>query len=135
MKHLNSLIAGAGLLALAGNLSAAEPLTMTDAQLDGVSAGALVMLNSIALASAGGTGGGNLLSLSSAFTDTIADPTGALTAPPPGTSSTDQPVVLIPTSIAVASTTVIGASVGNPYAGVVAPAVASGGSSATADLF
>lgn len=135
MKSMTSLVAGAGLLVLTAGVQAAEPVALSDADMDGVSAGALVLLNSMALAYADGMGGGNLLSLSTVATQTISDPTGALTAPEAVASNGDEPVVLIPTSIATAGTTVIGASVGNPLAGVVAPAMAIGGSSSTAELF
>lgn len=76
MKKM-TIFASAALLAISGAASAEQALT--DAQLDGVSAGAVVLLQSVAGSAAGGAILSNLLGQTQTGTDAIADPTGVLT--------------------------------------------------------
>jgi hypothetical protein len=62
-----SAIAGAALLALAGNASADEPAKLSDAQMDGVTAGGIAMAEAAALTA------GDLLSETIAATQTSVD--------------------------------------------------------------
>lgn len=79
MKKL-TILAGASLLAIAGSAFAEQSLT--DTQMDGVSAGTLVLLQG----SAGGLGAGsiqaNLLGNTTSNSTALADPTGALSGTP-----------------------------------------------------
>jgi hypothetical protein len=49
-KKFFSLVAGAALLALAGTAYAGQPLSLSDKQMDGVTAGATALANAAALA-------------------------------------------------------------------------------------
>jgi len=62
MKKLTCMIAGASLMAIAGVVSA-EPVTLTDTQMDGINAGALVLWQGEALAESGAVAVSNLLGL------------------------------------------------------------------------
>jgi len=86
MKTAFSFIAGVSMLALTGIASAQEPVKLTDAQMDKVTAGATVLLLSQALANATAQATGNFGTPSSTAatqTVTVADPTGVLLAGPP----------------------------------------------------
>lgn len=67
MKKLTCMIAGASLLAIAGTVSA-EPVALTDTQMDGINAGAVVLWQGEALATSGADAVSNLLGLTSAAT-------------------------------------------------------------------
>ena len=75
MKKM-TIFASAALLAISGVASAEQALT--DAQMDGVSAGAVVLLQSYAGAGAGGAIISNLLGETQTGTEALADPTGVL---------------------------------------------------------
>ena len=77
MKTITTL-ASAALLAIAGNAVAEQSLT--DAQMDGVSAGAVVLLQGSAIGGSYGNVISNLLGTTTTYTEALADPTGALTA-------------------------------------------------------
>lgn len=72
-----TLFASAALLAISGAASAEQ--TLTDVQMDGVSAGAFVLLQAAAGSIAEGAILSNLQGTTATGTDAIADPTGALT--------------------------------------------------------
>lgn len=82
MKKVLPVLAGAALLALTGTASAQEPVTLTSAQMDGVTAGADVYFVALSLATSGGTAFGNVMSSTTVGTNTIADPLGAITGTP-----------------------------------------------------
>lgn len=69
-----TILAGASLLAIAG--SAVAEQSLTDAQMDGVSAGAVVFLQGTAGGSAYGNIIANLLGNTTSKTSALADPTG-----------------------------------------------------------
>jgi hypothetical protein len=71
-----TILAGASLLAIAGSAFAEQSLT--DAQMDGVSAGAVVFLQGAAGSNAYGNIVANLLGNTSSDTTALADPTAAL---------------------------------------------------------
>jgi hypothetical protein len=73
-----TILACASLLAVAGNAFAEQSLT--DAQMDGVSAGAVVLLQGTAGGLAQGVVVANLLSNTTSRTNALADPTGVLSA-------------------------------------------------------
>jgi len=79
MKKI-TLIAGASLLMLAGSAFAEQSLT--NAQMDGVSAGAIVYLQANGVGQVGGFAVSNLLGSTTSFTHSLADPTGVLSGTP-----------------------------------------------------
>jgi hypothetical protein len=83
-----TMLASASLLAISGSAFAEQALT--DAQMDGVSAGAVVLLQGAALGGAFGTVISNTLGITETNTAAIADPTGALTGTPSSWSYADS---------------------------------------------
>lgn len=79
MKKI-TMLAGASLLAIAGSAFAEQSLT--DTQMDGVSAGAVVLLQGVAVGNSYGNVVANLLGTTSTNTAALADPTGALSGTP-----------------------------------------------------
>lgn len=79
MKKLTMLV-GASLLAIAG--SAVAEQSLTDAQMDGVSAGAFVLLQGTAAGGAYGNVIANLNGVTTTGTSALADPTGVLSGTP-----------------------------------------------------
>jgi len=77
MKKI-TILASAALLAVAGSAVAEQALT--DAQMDGVSAGAVVLLQGSAIGGSYGNVISNLLGTTITNTQALADPTGALSA-------------------------------------------------------
>jgi len=77
MKKI-TILASAALLAVAGSAVAEQALT--DAQMDGVSAGAVVLLQGSAIGGSYGNVISNLLGTTATNTAALADPTGALSA-------------------------------------------------------
>lgn len=74
-----TMLASASLLAISGSAFAEQALT--DAQMDGVSAGAVTFLQGAAVAGSLGSVISNKLGITSTNTLAVADPTGALGAP------------------------------------------------------
>ncbi|MGR6034649.1 MAG: hypothetical protein ACU4EQ_10565 [Candidatus Nitrosoglobus sp.] len=83
MKKVLPMLASAALLALTGTASAQEPVTLTSAQMDGVTAGADVYILATSIATSGGAAFGNIMSSTTVGTNSIADPTGVLTGSNP----------------------------------------------------
>jgi hypothetical protein len=79
MKKVLSMLASTALLALTGTASAQGPIALTSAQMDGVTAGAIVTLQSFATASSTGATLGNFLSETTVKTNSVADPLGLIT--------------------------------------------------------
>lgn len=79
MKKI-TMLAGASLFVIAGSVCAEQALT--DAQMDGVSAGAVVLLQATGGGAAYGDVIANLLSDTTSLTQALADPTGALSGTP-----------------------------------------------------
>ncbi|ADE13353.1 putative hemagglutinin-related autotransporter protein [Nitrosococcus halophilus Nc 4] len=96
MKNIFSIMTCALMLALAGTSSAKEPVKLTDVQMDGVTAGAFVLLQGNATAIAQGAGAGTILSQTNSETfaqvDTTADPQFAAAAA--GNTSLGQSVAI-----------------------------------------
>ncbi len=74
MKKITSMLAGASLLAIAGGVSA-EPVTLSAAQMDNVSAG-LYVYSGVGLAGAGAGAISNLLGITGSGTQVNVDPNG-----------------------------------------------------------
>jgi len=79
MKKVIKMLVGASVLAVAGSAIAQEPVTLSDAQMDGVTAGAVVLLSGAGIADAGSLAVANTLGLTNSYTDVQVDPTGAIT--------------------------------------------------------
>jgi len=75
-----TMLAGASLLVIAGSAFAEQSLT--DAQMDGVSAGAVVLLQGAGGGLAYGNVVSNLLGTTSSNTAALADPTGTISGTP-----------------------------------------------------
>lgn len=119
MKKITQMLAGASMLVLAGSVVAAEePMTLTAAQMDSVSAGAVVLLQGQGVADAAAAAIANLLGATASATQVVADPTGALTG--------IQQVFSAGESAAAA------ASVFNPGAGIGGAQAASAAAAASA---
>jgi hypothetical protein len=82
MKKVLSMLASTALLALTGTASAQGPIALTSAQMDGVTAGAIVIFQASAMASSTGATLGNILSETTVKTNSTADPLGVLTGVP-----------------------------------------------------
>jgi len=104
-----TMLACASLLAAAGSASAEQALT--DAQMDGVSAGAVVLLQATAGGGAYGDNISNLLGTTSTVTGALADPTGVLSGTPGFGVA-----IGAGTSTSVATSVTNGAGIGGAYA-------------------
>ena len=130
MKKI-TLIASASLLVIAGNAVAEQALT--EAQMDGVSAGAIVALQGAAGSDAWGGVIGNLLNTTYSNTYAAADPQGQLA----NTITTPNGSTVNPGDFyayGIGSNTSIATSVFNPGAGI-GGAMASSTSSAASALY
>lgn len=79
MKKLIKMLVGASALAVAGSAIAQEPVTLSDAQMDGVTAGAVVLLSGVGIADAASAAVANTLGVTNSYTDVQVDPTGLIT--------------------------------------------------------
>jgi len=107
MKKIK-VIMSASLLAIAGTAVAEEPITLTTAQMDGVSAGAVVLLSGFGYAGATGDSFANLLGGTQTYTSVLADPTGAL--------SGNMQVVSFGDSLSIATSVTDGGAIGGAAA-------------------
>lgn len=73
MKKMTRMLVSASLLAIAGGVSA-EPVTLSANQMDGVNAGAVVVLNGAADATGGALAVSNLLGLSGSTAGVVVAP-------------------------------------------------------------
>lgn len=117
MKNVIKMLVGASVLAAAGASVAQEPATLSDAQMDGVTAGAVVLLLGEGIADSGAAALANTLGLTDAQTEVVADPTGALT----GVMS----VVSLGSSASLATSVTDGGAIGGAQAASAATAAAS----------
>jgi len=74
MKKITYMLAGASLLAITGSVIA-EPVALSEAQMDGVSAGGVYLYQGAAIADAGAAALSNLLGLTGSRTDVDVQPT------------------------------------------------------------
>jgi len=115
MKKITTL-ASVALLAVAGSAVAEQALT--DVQMDGVSAGAVVLLQGSAIGGSYGNVISNLLGTTATNTLALADPTGALTA-------TLGVAVGYADSTSIATSVTNGGGIGGAYAQSTSGAAAS----------
>ena len=115
MKNLIKMLAAASVLAVSGTV-VAEEFTLSDAQMDGVTAGAVVFLSGAGVADGGAFAVANTLGLTAADTQVIADPTGTLT----GLIS----VVSLGSSASLATSVTDGGAIGGAQAGSFSSAAA-----------
>ena len=117
---LMTLVAGASLCAMVGAAQAA-PVELTGDQMDGVTAGAILVLIGQGASYATLAGAGNAQTIGATGSNTIVDPTGALLG--------GNPIVVSGSTSTVAATSVV-----NPLVGVGGAAASSAaGSSASLD--
>jgi len=73
MKKIISMLAGASLLAIAGGVSA-DPVTLSEVQMDNVSAGGVYVYSGVGTAGAGSFAVANLLGITGADTGVLVTP-------------------------------------------------------------
>jgi hypothetical protein len=113
-----TMLAGASLLVIAGSAFAEQSLT--DAQMDGVSAGAVLLLQGTGIGNAYGNVISNLLGNTTSNTGAQADPTGAIMA-------------ALPSAFGFANNTSVGSSVTD--GALIGGTLSQSTSSAAASLF
>ena len=117
MKKIIKMLAAASVLTIAGNAVALEPVALSESQMDGVTAGAVVLLSGVGIADAGAGAIANVLGLTDSVTDVIADPTGFITGV--------QSVVSLGGSSSFALSVTDGGAIGGAAAASGASAIAS----------